>query len=1241
MPVAEINLLSWANTLEDVRLPLMQAEIDQLEAASGTQAADISAMSQTYTDRLDAFVVRIGVAESDASYARVRADTVYSAIYQVELDAKAYTDTKTQEVADQVSGLGTSLDIGLDARAETAVSARMAEIEAQRAAHQAAVDAAVLQFTDDMNVELADVRGRANEILDIHLPATDQAIQRIDLELTDTGEALTALVQGMSYQSVAEELDALYVSTDALIKDYAYSKAEADGATAAKVLELSASMSGGRVAVKGDFEDNDLGEWAGINLVVGNVNGAGNGATKGLRSRARDATEGELRPGDISGRSFRFTGYCYTFYSTVPARIGFNVIEGDGTARWFTVEVQQPGLAWTAFDVTLTLGEGPYRSWRPFILNSGTNGVDVMDSYWTGLELYDITDKTSIEATLTSEYLTSVDTNSLLTAAKTELRGEIGSANLVRHPNGNDGTVGDWVYATVDPDVPAHAPAGAQSLRVIDGAREKPLRPGNVDGRVFKVSAWVKNAASYNFVVRGSTTNDENGAEIISGSAVDAGVNAAWTYVEATLRPVADTTHWAPAFDFANGTDYALIYDLRWEDITESTSVSDTLTGEITDIKGLDLDKLAGTALATFSTSARVATRRGDNVLVSQYLDGWVNWSNGGPSAKTYVAPNEAAGEVEHTFWDFNVSGTEAQGMSISSSNAEWVGAWNSNAFTVEMDLQLRGGNYDGAGVMIDWFNSAGDYKRSLVKLTDMAGGGVMTVTGRMTLTATLNRPSDFTGTPASVRVWMLANYVQLGTLGSKHFEVHGIKIRPATMTEASVITQGTALSDLEGKASAAYVMRAKAGNESVELEAIAWEDANNPGASGSSLRMKADSILLDATVATRHLMANSVTTEKLTVGGGKNSLINSDFAMDLVAIGFSDWGGFDGTGSQRLRQDTSYTAVHYPVLELRSTKDNEPEGTGGVEAHFALPSTSGGLKWGYPVAGGNWYEFHAQIYALRCKVQLRVQWKDASGVNIGNTATVHGTTWPANGDTGNPDEWSRRGGLVQAPTGAAYAVWIIRMVETTSTSDGYCFIHKPFFSKCESGNSPFSEYSPGPQVVITGAGMLAKSVTAAEITVSSLSAITSSFGSLQADTANIKDLAVDTIKVKDRATSAYVSNYFSGEVQAGPSGSGNQVCQVDITPRNDNKLHVLFSCEYEAYASNIYNFFILVNDVVVYDATERPYVPGNGNGGGVVTISFIANVTVDQNAKVTVRAGGGSGGAVRHRFLSATELKK
>jgi len=100
---------------------------------------------------------------------------------------------------------------------------------------------------------------------------------------------------------------------------------------------------------------------------------------------------------------------------------------------------------------------------------------------------------------------------------------------------------------------------------------------------------------------------------------------------------------------------------------------------------------------------------------------------------------------------------------------------------------------------------------------------------------------------------------------------------------DAQVTSHTTAIANLEGNASAAYVMRIKAGTAGAQLEMVAADDPINGPA--SSLRLAADDIILDGSVTAQHINATGLTIPASNIAGSLLQSQVSGLSSDLTTI--------------------------------------------------------------------------------------------------------------------------------------------------------------------------------------------------------------------------------------------------------------------------------------------------------------------------------------------------------------------
>lgn len=156
-----------------------------------------------------------------------------------------------------------------------------------------------------------------------------------------------------------------------------------------------------------------------------------------------------------------------------------------------------------------------------------------------------------------------------------------------------------------------------------------------------------------------------------------------------------------------------------------------------------------------------------------------------------------------------------------------------------------------------------------------------------------------------------------------------------ANGTSATVAAQGTALADLEGNAAASYVLRVGAGGASAGLELVA---ADNPiSGATSALRVNADNILLDGTVATKKLIVTDTT----------NLIPNPDFLF-----GEAEW--FRKTGSVTFLTGENDAPVPTVAQLVRTTS------VASITTHGNFNNASE-AKDGIPVSAGD--KFHVEAW--------------------------------------------------------------------------------------------------------------------------------------------------------------------------------------------------------------------------------------------------------------------------------------
>ena len=282
-------------------------------------------------------------------------------------------------------------------------------------------------------------------------------------------------------------------------------------------------------------------------------------------------------------------------------------------------------------------------------------------------------------------------------------------------------------------------------------------------------------------------------------------------------------------------------------------------------------------------------------------LQNSANWSRDQGQGTLNIVPNDlfSFGQT----WRFTTALGQQDGLFTRSDRATWRGVRNSNAFRVEIDFTLQSGSLAGAGVAVDWQNTASTVFRRAIALSDMLVGPV--VAGQPArATAIFRRPTDFSGTFdfTTLRAW--ANNAAIGN-GAKEIRFHRISIWPANADEAlvaetaaavvqeaiaradgdgalaaqintvssnvgslaaTVTQQASALTTLEGYAAATLAFRAQAGSAGATLELVA---SNNPSGPASAARIDAQNIILNGSVTATQLATVNLITQTAQIANG------------------------------------------------------------------------------------------------------------------------------------------------------------------------------------------------------------------------------------------------------------------------------------------------------------------------------------------------------------------------------------
>ena len=286
----------------------------------------------------------------------------------------------------------------------------------------------------------------------------------------------------------------------------------------------------------------------------------------------------------------------------------------------------------------------------------------------------------------------------------------------------------------------------------------------------------------------------------------------------------------------------------------------------------------------------------------------------------------------------------------------------------------------------------------------------------------------------------------------------------------ATVTSQGSAISTLQNNAAASLLFRTKAGTAGAELELVS---ASSPSGSASSARISAQNLILDGTV----------TFTQQSYGGGGNLLRNTDFGSGTLHWDVTGTGTVATQTSLSLRAaGLNYAGRQYPTLMLYQN-GTATDGTESLYTNFWKDNAT--QTWVGPgVAPNQWYELSTQISTIRCLGELVAEFFDSALTLLSSTVVASQNNVP--GSSTNPDSWARIGGKVQAPATAAFMRFVVRKNGTSSGTESYVFVHKPFVGLTHSAATALSPYSVGGSTVIDGASIKTGTVTAHMLNVKS-----------------------------------------------------------------------------------------------------------------------------------------------------------
>lgn len=427
---------------------------------------------------------------------------------------------------------------------------------------------------------------------------------------------------------------------------------------------------------------------------------------------------------------------------------------------------------------------------------------------------------------------------------------------------------------------------------------------------------------------------------------------------------------------------------------------------------------------------------------------------------------------------------------------------------------------------------------------------------------------------------------------------------------ESEITLQGSAIADLQGAASAGYLIKVQAGGAVSLLDLVAADDGVTPPTSVA--RISADDILLDGTVST----------EKLVVGTGKNLLENANWRAGTTGWRTFPEGSAGAATSFSIRSNDSFSSDAAPTAVLIQ---GTSETTGHIDVESRpLVSTTGADALGYPVTPGETIEASVQMSAHRCVGELRVIFFDGNE-NLLSLSPLLGENNSVQSSETNPDLWPRAGGRTTVPAGAVSASIHVRKNATLpGFNDSYLFLHKPMLCFTHASATQLTRWSPPGTTLIDGGQVIANSITGNKIV-----ADEALFNKLKAQTGwiggvNLANGAVDASKIV--TNSLTLSLFSSGVLQVPLYPVGVDIIDSTRTfwPRFNGLAAV--------YVIGGGGGGGAAADKLEFNGAPRKVATGGGAGG--LSIAFIPNLSTSNAYTAVVGSAGAGGFAQGHGWI-------
>jgi hypothetical protein len=363
-----------------------------------------------------------------------------------------------------------------------------------------------------------------------------------------------------------------------------------------------------------------------------------------------------------------------------------------------------------------------------------------------------------------------------------------------------------------------------------------------------------------------------------------------------------------------------------------------------------------------------------------------------------------------------------------------------------------------------------------------------------------------------------------------------------------------------------------------------------------------ADQIAANAITAAK-IAAGAISADKLAVGTGRNMIPNSDLRAGTTGwqanVSGGDWGN--------------------PILEMR-TDQFGVAGTGSLQVlqrgaqvndQFADvspidPATKQIMR--FPVKAGGNYEISIYAFGHRSSyVRAYVDWRDRNNNNLGY-GWYDGPSHQNFDPQGQLSNYLRIGGrLNPAPAGTAFAYVFFRCWGHSAAYgvDSYTWLALPYFGECNPNQTELSPWGPAGVTLIDAGNIVTNAITSDKIAASAITAGKLAAGAVTAGTIAANAVTAGTIAVGAVSADQIAANAITAVKIAGGTITGDKLAVRTISA--DSLLAATIT-GYEIKADTITGSHIAALTITANELAANSVVAGKLAANAVTAGTIAAN---------------------------------